>query len=195
MLLDWLSNGSKPGEIGMAVDVTWLENEILGRQLSEKEHNLLASMFHEITCISGETIVSKGQDGGLLHILRSGHANVEVSNSGEDKETVAEIEAGNLFGELTFLNGKSATADVVATQDCVVYTLSRDELTSVIDKGEPQLAYLLFSTIMEHQSGVILKQRVTLAPELRKKNNQVMPMYAKIILATVVAGLVYIIFF
>ncbi|GAV19524.1 DNA-binding transcriptional dual regulator Crp [Mariprofundus micogutta] len=177
----------------MAIDFAWLGNKVLGRELTEPECGLLASMVNETAYASGDTIISTGQDGGVLHIMRSGNAKVEVYKEGEERVTVADIDEESIFGELTFLNNNPATADVIATQDCVVYKLSRQDLASVTTAGQPQLAYLFFSAIMERQTGVILEQRVTLAPELRNQNNQGMPVFAKIVIAAVLLGIVYII--
>ncbi|NWF39004.1 cyclic nucleotide-binding domain-containing protein [Mariprofundus sp. NF] len=174
----------------MSVDIAWLGNQILGRNLNEKESTLLATIISEKTYASGETIISTGQEGGVLHMMRSGSANIEVLKDGEKPLKVAEVEAGELFGELTFLNNNPATADVVATQDCVVYKLPREQLVSVIDEGEEQLAYLFFSSIVERQTSVIHEQRVTLAPELRKLNNKAVPTFAKV---GIVAALIVIV--
>jgi len=179
----------------MAVDVGWLESGILGRKLSANESDLVTAIVDEENYSSGETIISSGQKGGVLHIMRSGSANVEVINdeNNEKRIQLAEIKAGNLFGELTFLTNNAATADVIATQDCVVYKLPQERLVSVMNKGEDGLAYLFFSAIMERQSGVILEQRVTLAPELRNRKNSGMPIFAKVVIACVVISLVVII--
>ena len=177
----------------MSVDIAWLGNQILDRDLNEKESGLLATIISGKTYSSGETIISTGQEGGVLHIMRSGGADIEVCKDDEKRLKVAEVKEGGLFGELTFLNNNPATADVVATQDCVVYKLPREQLVSVMNEGEPQLAYLFFSSIVERQSGVILEQRVTLAPELRKQNNKEMPMFAKVGIVGVLIGIVLII--
>ncbi|PJA31769.1 MAG: hypothetical protein CO187_07600 [Zetaproteobacteria bacterium CG_4_9_14_3_um_filter_53_7] len=175
----------------MAIDFTWLGNEVLDRALTKEECDLLATVMTEAAYGSGETIIATGQPGGVLHIMRSGTANVDLLKEGEARVTVAQIKADNLFGELTFLNNKPATADVVATEDCVVYKLPREQLASVTKQGQPQLAYLFFSAIMERQTGVILEQRVTLAPELRNLKNKGMPMSVKVVIALVILGIVF----
>ena len=177
----------------MAVDMGWLGQEVLGKALNGEEQGLLQSLIDEKNFVSGEKIISMGQPGGMLYILRSGRANVEVHSGQEDRVTVAEASPGDLIGELTFLNNHPTTADVIATEDCVVYAVSRDDLTSIINKEQPKLAYLFFNAILEHQSGVIMEQRVTLAPELRKRRGKGMPTYVKVILLVAIAAIVYII--
>jgi len=177
----------------MTADLTWLGSTILSRTLNEEECALLTPMISESSYSAGDTIIKTGQSGGLLHIMHSGTAKVEVLKDGEKPLKVADIEAGKLFGELTFLNNKPATADVIATEECVVYKLPREQLASVTQHGQPELAYLFFSAIMERQSGVIMEQHVALASEMRsQKKRGLSPTTMIAIMAIVIAAIIFI---
>jgi CRP-like cAMP-binding protein len=120
--------------------------------------------------------------------------NVEDNNRYEGRISLAKLEEGALFGELTFLNNRTATADVTALEDCVVYKLSQHDFSGFFH-NQQQLAYQIFTIILEHQSSVIMSQRVTIAPMLRKLKNraQKLPMFIKI--APVVFLIIYIVAF
>ncbi|GAV19275.1 DNA-binding transcriptional dual regulator Crp [Mariprofundus micogutta] len=174
----------------MSIDTAWLEKNILNRALSANEKQAL-SCVNTTTVAKGEKIITEGQPGGTLEIMYSGRAKVEDNNRYEGRITLAEIEAGTLFGELTFLNKKRRTADVTALEDCVVYTLTQDDFTSLM-QNQHELAYAILAAIMERQTSVIMSQRVTLAPLLRtlKDKAKKLPLFIK--LAPVIFILLYI---
>lgn len=174
----------------MSIDFTWLEENIVKRTLSSSERAALQCL-EEKKFASGEKIIAEGQTGGTLEILRSGRAKVEDNNRYEGRITLAEINAGTLFGELSFLNNKRRTADVSALEDCVVYTLNKANFTSMM-QNHNELAYTILTAIMERQTSVIMSQRVTLAPLLRtlKDKAQKLPLFIKV--APVIFIILYI---
>jgi len=173
----------------MAIDVSWLEKSILKRELTTSERNALNCLT--ITNVpANEKIITEGQAGGTLEIMRSGKAKVEDNNRYEGRVILAEIEAGTIFGELSFLNNKRRTADVTALEACVIYTLAQDDFTELM-KNHHELAYSILTAIMDRQTSVIMSQRVTLAPLLRnlKEKAQKLPLFVK------VAPLVFIVLY
>jgi CRP-like cAMP-binding protein len=177
----------------MEIEMAWLENKVLHRTLTPDERSSLACL-QQLSFKTGERIISEGQPGGVLYILRSGKVNVEDNNRYEGRISLAELEEGALFGELTFLNNKAATADVTALEDCIVYKLSQNDFSGFF-RNQQQLAYQIFTIILEHQSSVIMSQRVTIAPMLRKLKNraQGLPMFVKI--APIIFLIIYIVAF
>ncbi len=174
----------------MAIDFAWMEEKIINRALSENERQAL-SCIKTTAVATGAKIITEGQPGGTLEIMYSGRAKVEDNNRYEGRVTLAEIEPGTLFGELTFLNKKRRTADVTALEACVVYSLTQDDFTSLM-QNQHELAYAILAAIMERQSSVIMSQRVTLAPLLRnlKDKAKKLPLFVK--LAPLIFILLYI---
>lgn len=173
----------------MAVDISWLEKSILKRELTASERSALNCLtVSNVT--SGKKIITEGQAGGTLEIMRSGKAKVEDNNRYEGRVILAEIEAGTIFGELSFLNNKRRSADVTALENCVIYTLAHDDFTELM-KNHHELAYTILTAIMDRQTSVIMSQRVTLAPLLRslKDKAQKLPLFIK------VAPLVFIVLY
>lgn len=177
----------------MAIDISWLEETILKRALSPSERDAL-NCLSVSNIAAGEKIITEGQGGGTLEIMRSGKAKVEDNNRYEGRVILAEIEAGTIFGELSFLNNKRRTADVTALENCVIYTLKQADFTELM-KNHHELAYTILTTIMDRQTSVIMSQRVTLAPLLRnlKEKAQKLPLFIKV--APVVFIIMYILAF
>jgi len=177
----------------MAIDIAWLEKNIINRPLSASERQAL-SCIQETAVATGQKIITEGQPGGTLEIMYSGRAKVEDNNRYEGRITLAEIEPGTLFGELTFLNKKRRTADVTALEPCEVYSLTQDAFTGLM-QNQHELAYAILAAIMERQTNVIMSQRVTLAPLLRtlKEKAHKLPLFIKI--APVIFIILYIVAF
>ena len=162
------------------MDFDWFETNVLSRKLSNQEKEALS-------CISIQTypdeanIITKGQQGGMLYILRSGTAAVE-DNSGDIRVRIAGVEEGTLFGEISFLGEQTATEDVLALEDCVVYKLSKEDF-SMLMKNQQDLAYSLLSKILASQAAIIRRLDAELLPIWRnlKKKAQQLPLIVKLI--------------
>lgn len=165
----------------MAVDIDWLEKNLIKRDLSDDERTAL-ECIEEVTVAAGEKILAEGEEGGTLSIMRAGKAKVEDNNRYEGRVTLVEIEEGTVFGELAFLNNRRRTADVTALEDCRVYKLSQDNFAELMRNQQP-LAYEILTAIMERQGNLIMSQRVTLAPYLRqlREKAQGIPLFIKVV--------------
>ena len=81
------------------------------RRLTEREFAKLASVARWREIGAGETLVRRGEELGELIVLASGRVRVET-----DGKTLAELRAGCLVGEMSFVTGKPPNADVVAME-------------------------------------------------------------------------------
>jgi len=137
----------------MSIDFDWLGKEILDHDLSENDRSALDAVMTTSSFAKGEAIVSQGQPGGILHILRSGMADVETDFNGESLH-IAGADEGALFREMTFLTKEVASANVSAKKDCVVYGITRDGLSQLMTDHQ-DLAYALLAYMLFYSSKVI----------------------------------------
>jgi len=137
----------------MSIDFDWLGKEILDCDLGEDDRKTLAAIMTTRDFSKGETIVSQGQAGGILYILRSGMADVETDVNGE-RLHIAGASEGALFGEMTFLTRESTSANVTAKQDCVVYKITRDGLSQLMTNHQ-ELVYALIAYMLFYSARVI----------------------------------------
>ncbi|MDX8401063.1 MAG: cyclic nucleotide-binding domain-containing protein [Mariprofundaceae bacterium] len=137
----------------MSIDVAWLEDQILKRKLGEDEKAELAGLVESETFHKGDVIMKEGEEGGVLYLLRSGSADIYRNIHGEDQR-LATVREGALFGEMTFLTGGTASASVVANEDCVVYKLTRGGYARLM-REKPELVYALFTYILSWTTQVI----------------------------------------
>ena len=82
----------------------------------------------------GETILSEGENRRAIFIIYSGDARVERRHTEFDVE-IAQLAAGEIFGEMGFVEGFEASASVVANSDCDVAEIDAAEVTRMIDEN------------------------------------------------------------
>jgi CRP-like cAMP-binding protein len=85
-------------------------------------------MFEESkTFKPGEVLIHEGEDNRDLYILSKGVIEVTVKNE-LSPVVVSEINAPEILGELSFLNGTPRTATVTAKTDVEVFILSYEKV-------------------------------------------------------------------
>jgi CRP/FNR family transcriptional regulator, cyclic AMP receptor protein len=75
-------------------------------------------MYYE----EGESIIKQGTVGDCFYILLSGSAKVCTA---DDPISLFELEAGSIFGEISFLSGTERTKDVVANEKSFILEVSQ----------------------------------------------------------------------
>ena len=78
-------------------------------------------------CPAGSVLIQRGAKLDGLQILLSGQATVAIG-----KAQLAVIEAGAVLGEISFVLGSAASADVTASTDVSVLELSRHALDALL---------------------------------------------------------------
>jgi uncharacterized membrane protein len=102
--------------------------------LDEVERDALSQLLEIKTFDKGQTIFNFGDAGDSLYIIRSGTVQIFVENYQGDKIILRENQPGDLFGDISLLDGGPRTATVVATEDTECLVLDRDQLLELIRK-------------------------------------------------------------
>ena len=90
-----------------------------------------------------EVILHEEDTNKFMYIVLSGSVRV-VQITEDGKEILLAIhQAGEFFGEMSFIDGKTSPATIVAADDCVINILSRDEFYSTIYTHKKVLYNLL----------------------------------------------------
>lgn len=137
----------------MAIDYSWLEEMVLLRKLDAKEREKIGRVLQEKHYEKGQEILTQGQPGGVLYILRSGSAEISAESNGQ-RMHISTGKEGALFGEMTFLTGESASATVVANEPCVVYKLSRDDVSELM-LSDSEIVYAFLAYMLVYAGKVI----------------------------------------
>ncbi len=123
-----------------------LQQVSLFAELPEKALLELATYCRYREFGAKETLFHEGDDGHMLYILVSGEVSIQrVSEKGEIVH-IATRGAGEQFGELSLLDGKPRTADVVTEERCSVLTLSREPFLNWLGRS-PEIAKHLLASL------------------------------------------------
>ncbi len=107
--------------------------------LEDEERRVLIDKFEMEEVELGTLILEEGEEGQFLYVLFQGE--VEITTVHEDKGPVklATLSGGDYFGEISLIQGKLNTADVTASEDCILFKLNKPVFKSLLKMHTPML--------------------------------------------------------
>lgn len=91
-------------------------------QLNDRDVEWMLNNGSKLELETGDRLVNKGESIDSIYIVLSGQLAVCANND----ETVAKLEAGEIVGEMSFLESRPPSVSVIVTQPTVVYQISRE---------------------------------------------------------------------
>jgi len=107
--------------------------------LEPEAFDQLCRYAKHITLKRGATILSKGDPGNSLVAVISGTVKISISSPDGRNAILNLIEAGEIFGEIALLDGRSRTADATANTNCELFIIDRREFIPFV-RSQPALA-------------------------------------------------------
>jgi acetate kinase len=89
-----------------------------------------------------ESIIRCGQAGNFIGVLISGHAEVSISDNTGRRLVMSQLEAGDIFGEMSVLTGDRTVADVIAGNRCYVLLIPPEIVSTRILANPKAVLYL-----------------------------------------------------
>jgi CRP-like cAMP-binding protein len=124
-----------------------LSKSKLAVELNDDERKVLARAMTLRDLKQGEVLVLEGAADDHLYVVASGALGV-VKAAGTDSElTLNAIRPGDVVGELSFLDGATRYASLVALSDTRVLGLSRDALEGLLET-RPKVVYHVMRAIV-----------------------------------------------
>jgi CRP-like cAMP-binding protein len=122
----------------------------LGRELTPEEARTLAGIVTLRDLKDGDVLVAEGATDSHLHVVISGR--IAVARRGAAAavpswNVLYHLEAGDLVGELSFMDDGPRYAALVAAGPVQVLALDRADFETLIDR-EPRLVYKVMRAIM-----------------------------------------------
>ena len=117
----------------------------------------------------GESVIEEGAEGDSMFVLLRGAANVSVSKNGSTI-SVATLNSGDCFGEMSLLTGERRTATVRAEGDCYVMEIGKPVMAEIIRESPvclQQLSEILARRKMEMEG--VLKDAPSSAGQAAKE--------------------------
>lgn len=116
-------------ELNIYTKIKLIREVHIFKQCSTPCLKMIAERLEQTFHSPNEYIIKKGDAGDEMFII--GHGEVQV-NIGE--KVIAELKAGQFFGEIALLEDTIRTADVKSKAYCDLYTFKKDDFLDVIEK-------------------------------------------------------------
>lgn len=128
--------------------------------LSEDDLEHLASELVERPFKGGEMIFDQGDAGSAMYIVASGHVNIHLPGENSRRVSLKDVARGEYFGELALFDDKPRSASALATTDALLLELSRDTLSSYLER-RPRAATAILRTMAERlrETNAMLSER------------------------------------
>jgi CRP-like cAMP-binding protein len=116
---------------------------------SDRELELLASVMHVRQYVGGEFVFRKGDRATACYIVLAGSIDVTVEADSVHANTVANLTAGRMFGEIALVDGGLRSANCRASAGgAELCLLGRHEFDQIFNAGSP-FAFKLMDLIGE----------------------------------------------
>lgn len=100
--------------------------------LSDEQIETLVGAASLQAFMKGETLVHQGDRGESLFVIRSGSVRIEKSLDGGPTTTMATMNPGDFFGEMSMLTGEPRTASIIAEDETEVVVVSKEAFAPVL---------------------------------------------------------------
>lgn len=129
------------------VDHKLLKEVSFFNDFTDGEISTIATIIKKQEFKTGDTIFKESEDGKTMYIIRRGE--VKACKTAPDGElfTLTLMKDGDIFGEMSFLDGRPRSASIVAISEVDTYVIDKDDFETLVD-GNPRLTYKLLRNIV-----------------------------------------------
>lgn len=126
----------------------FLRNIPLFENFSDDHIDQVVRDFRIISVGKGEDIVFQADEGTDLFIVVKGRARVSLLSREGQEFVLTTFKKGEFFGEMSLIDGKSRSANVIAEEETWLGVLKREKFMSTM-KQNPIIAFDLLTSIVE----------------------------------------------
>lgn len=125
----------------------------IGAELSPEQATLLSGLIKVRQLADGETLVAEETRDNHLYVLVKGTLKVVRNAGSPDEVALFSLSAGDLVGELSFIDGTKHYAALVAHGDTEVFGLEREQLESLLPT-DPVIVYRVMRSIIRNTHNI-----------------------------------------
>ncbi len=114
----------------------------LFRQVPEADLRAMADLVRERRQPRGSLILTQGDEGETLFLIRSGQVKVAVVAEDGREVILSVLGAGSFFGEMALIDDEPRSAHVIAMEESVLLALRREDFRSQLARS-PELGIAL----------------------------------------------------
>jgi CRP/FNR family cyclic AMP-dependent transcriptional regulator len=113
----------------MPADAALLAGVPFFQYLDADEREVLARQLDVVRVVAGEVVFHANDPGGTLFVIREGSVEVFFKNDTGERIVLESPGPGEVFGEVSFLDGGARTASVLVVEDLEALAVDRDDLS------------------------------------------------------------------
>ena len=118
------------------------------RNFSDDHLDQVVGDFKVISAKQGDDIVFQADEGTDLYIVIKGKVKVSLLGPDGNEFILASLKQGDFFGEMSLIDGRTRSANVVAEEETALGALNRGIFLSTM-KQKPAIAFDLLSALVE----------------------------------------------
>jgi CRP/FNR family transcriptional regulator len=113
-------------------NVIFLKKTSLFTHVQTRELRTIASIAEEVTFETGEEVVKESDAGDSMYIIKEGRVKITKKTPDNKSIDLADLAAGECFGEMTLFDDEARSASAYAITTCVMLRIARDDLIDVL---------------------------------------------------------------
>ncbi len=130
----------------MSFDPAILREVPMFNLFDEDDLRELCQHIEERSFVAGQTIFRLGDPGGEMHVVLAGRVELFILDRDGTRALVGEVEAGEMFGELSLLDSEPRSASAIAVLPTRICCIDRDDLMQLFTK-KPHAALDIMATL------------------------------------------------
>ena len=136
------------------IDLSLLQEQPFLSDLTDGELALIATITKKEAFQSGQTIFKTADPGESLYIIRSGEVKVCMAATDGELFTLTILREKDIFGAMSFIDGKPRSATVIAVSDVDTFVIHRPDAEKIANDN-PRILYKLMRNIIRTVHGVV----------------------------------------
>jgi CRP/FNR family cyclic AMP-dependent transcriptional regulator len=130
--------------------------------LDDSAAKQLRSLLRVQSTETGTAIFHAGDSGDSLYLIESGRVRISITDDESRPVILAELAAGDFFGEMALIDGKPRSADATVIDDARVAVLAREDFLSFV-RSNADVAMEMISAVSHRlrRTDELLRQRVS----------------------------------
>ena len=130
-----------------------LQGMKLFKGCSEEDIKTIVQYGKKCRFTKGESIITEGEEAPGLFVVLAGELEVRLPKDSPMHNRLSDIhlynmERGDYVGEFSLIDGKNASADVIATLNCLIFHISRKDFNLLVDKYD-YIAKCIYRNMLE----------------------------------------------
>jgi len=129
------------------VDPKTLREMSFFTDLNDEELRAISKIIKKKNYKIGEAVFKENEDGTSMYIIRKGE--VKACKAAPDGElmTLTLMKDGDMFGEMSFLDGRPRSATIISISNTEVLCMEKDDFEKLMD-SHPRMIYKILKNII-----------------------------------------------